>query len=182
MPGAPRRQVDTPEEFVRLVRLVFENAVKFNVDPMNFVNQAARALLSIFNQKFRDVERLLTEKKKPTTKEMKEQKRKLQKEEKKRLDKEKKRKREEEDPKAKQLALLKSSSEQVGKSLEALGTATSAGIHQSPATVTRNEFTVMTDVIRQIHMHLSHIQGMIQLMEAPKPATSSSNGQPVSCF
>jgi len=169
-------EVDSPEEFARLTRLVFENAVKFNENPMNLVHQSARDLLSIFNQKFRDVEqRLLTEKKKPTTKEMKEQKRKLQKEEKKRLDKEKKRKREEEeDPKTKQLSLLQSSSEQVGKSLEALSTATSAGIHQSSAMVTRNEFMVMTDVIRQIHTQLSHVQAMIQLMSTSNATASTS--------
>ena len=49
--------VDTPEKFARLVRLVFENAMTFNVDPGHSVHQAARNLLVIFNQKFRDVER-----------------------------------------------------------------------------------------------------------------------------
>lgn len=168
-------EVESPEEFARLMRLVFENAVKFNSNPMNFVHQTARAYLSIFNQKFRDVERLLTEKKKPTTKEMKEQKRKQQKEEKKRLDKEKKRKREEEeDPKTKQLSLLRSTSEEVGKSLDALNTATAAGTDQSPTVVTRNEFMVMTNVIRQIHTQLSHVQTMIQLMTTPNAAASTS--------
>eukprot|EP00980_Cylindrotheca_fusiformis_P001518 scaffold346_cov116-Cylindrotheca_fusiformis.AAC.32 len=53
-------EVTTPEEFGRLARLVFENAMTFNVDPTHSVHQAARNLLILFNQKFRDVERQLT--------------------------------------------------------------------------------------------------------------------------
>merc|ERR1712166_665000 len=50
-------EVRAPEEFARLCRLVFENAVMFNVDPTNSVHQAARNLLILFNQKHRDIER-----------------------------------------------------------------------------------------------------------------------------
>jgi bromodomain-containing factor 1 len=50
-------EIDTPEEFARLTRLVFENAMTFNIDPAHSVHQAARDLLVLFNQKFRDVER-----------------------------------------------------------------------------------------------------------------------------
>jgi hypothetical protein len=50
-------EVRSPEEFARLNRLVFENAVMFNVDPTNSVHQAARNLLILFNQKYRDIER-----------------------------------------------------------------------------------------------------------------------------
>ena len=50
-------QIPTPEEFARLVRLVFENAMRFNLDPAHSVHQAARSLLTMFNQKFRDVDR-----------------------------------------------------------------------------------------------------------------------------
>jgi hypothetical protein len=52
-------EIATPDEFARLVRLVFENAMKFNIDPAHSVHQAARNLLTIFNQKYRDVERIL---------------------------------------------------------------------------------------------------------------------------
>mmetsp|Transcript_23022 Transcript_23022/g.54394 ORF Transcript_23022/g.54394 Transcript_23022/m.54394 type:complete len:1379 (+) Transcript_23022:433-4569(+) len=50
-------EVKSPEEFARLCRLVFENAVMFNVDPTHSVHQAARNLLILFNQKYRDIER-----------------------------------------------------------------------------------------------------------------------------
>uniref|UniRef100_A0A7S4AEH9 Bromo domain-containing protein n=1 Tax=Pseudo-nitzschia australis TaxID=44445 RepID=A0A7S4AEH9_9STRA len=49
--------VKSPEEFARLCRLIFENAVMFNVDPSHSVHQAARTLLILFNQKYRDIER-----------------------------------------------------------------------------------------------------------------------------
>ena len=52
-------QIDTPEEFARLVRLTFENAITFNVDPNHSVHLAARYLLVEFNKKFRDIERML---------------------------------------------------------------------------------------------------------------------------
>jgi hypothetical protein len=62
--GTVRKMLDagditSPEEFGRLVRLIFENAIKFNLDPMHSVHQAARSLLIHFTQRFRDVERQL---------------------------------------------------------------------------------------------------------------------------
>jgi len=42
-------EMESPEEFARLCRLVFENAMKFNVDPAHSVHQAARNLLIQFN-------------------------------------------------------------------------------------------------------------------------------------
>ncbi|GKY93880.1 hypothetical protein MPSEU_000354900 [Mayamaea pseudoterrestris] len=51
--------VSDPDELARLVRLVFQNAMTFNVDPAHSVHQAARALLVFFNQKFREVERIM---------------------------------------------------------------------------------------------------------------------------
>lgn len=53
------QELSSPEEFARLVRLVFENAITFNVDPTHSVHQAARNLLIMFNQKIRDVDRML---------------------------------------------------------------------------------------------------------------------------
>ena len=52
--------VKSPAEFARLCRLVFQNAITFNVDPSHVVHQAARQLLTLFNQKFRDIERVVT--------------------------------------------------------------------------------------------------------------------------
>jgi hypothetical protein len=52
-------EISSPEEFSRLVRLIFENAMTFNIDPSHSVHQAGRSLLIQFNQKVRDVDRML---------------------------------------------------------------------------------------------------------------------------
>eukprot|EP00804_Cyclotella_cryptica_P010337 CCRYP_012244-RB/>CCRYP_012244-RB protein AED:0.68 eAED:0.66 QI:0/-1/0/1/-1/0/1/0/157 len=52
-------ELDSPEEFIRLVRLVFENAVTFNTMPHSFVASTARSLLAFFNSKIRTVECVL---------------------------------------------------------------------------------------------------------------------------
>ncbi|KAL3911839.1 MAG: hypothetical protein SGILL_007126, partial [Bacillariaceae sp.] len=49
--------VNTPDEFARLARLTFENAIKFNEDPTHSVNNSARQLLIFFNQKYSEIER-----------------------------------------------------------------------------------------------------------------------------
>jgi hypothetical protein len=51
--------LDSPEEFIRLVRLVFENAIKFNTMPDSYVHVTARSLLTLFNSKIRNVETVL---------------------------------------------------------------------------------------------------------------------------
>jgi len=51
-------EIPTPEEFGRLVRLVFENAMTFNIETTHVVHQSARQLLILFNQKIRDIERM----------------------------------------------------------------------------------------------------------------------------
>jgi hypothetical protein len=59
------KEVDSPEEFARLARLVFENAMTFNVEPTHSVHQAARNLLILFNQKFRDIDRMILNLRRP---------------------------------------------------------------------------------------------------------------------
>ena len=134
--------VETPEEFSRLVRLVFENAMTFNVDPGHSVHQAARNLLVIFNQKFRDVERMVQsirrthgidvdESGKPRGKD------------------DKKRKRQEEQKSMKRIRI---------EEAQAMTTANSAAVAALIAampttdvgTVTRNEFSLLLNLIHQL--------------------------------
>ncbi|KAL3797031.1 hypothetical protein ACHAWO_006667 [Cyclotella atomus] len=51
--------LDSPDEFIRLVRLVFENAIKFNTMPNSFVAITARSLLQFFNSRIKSVERVV---------------------------------------------------------------------------------------------------------------------------
>eukprot|EP00591_Stephanopyxis_turris_P018395 CAMPEP_0195540294 /NCGR_PEP_ID=MMETSP0794_2-20130614/50499_1 /TAXON_ID=515487 /ORGANISM="Stephanopyxis turris, Strain CCMP 815" /LENGTH=1491 /DNA_ID=CAMNT_0040674361 /DNA_START=638 /DNA_END=5113 /DNA_ORIENTATION=- len=50
-------EIETHHEFGRLVRLVFENAITFNIDGTHAVHINAKNLLTIFNRKYADVER-----------------------------------------------------------------------------------------------------------------------------
>lgn len=50
-------EVENHSEFGRLVRLVFSNAMTFNEDVTHRVHQNAKDMLSLFNQKFRDIEK-----------------------------------------------------------------------------------------------------------------------------
>jgi len=52
-------ELTDPQEFIRLVRLVFENAILFNSTPDSIVAIAARSLASFFNNKVKSVERAL---------------------------------------------------------------------------------------------------------------------------
>jgi len=74
-------ELNSYQEFGRLGRLVFENAIAYNVDTTHAVHIAAKALMNFFCQKFKEVEKdgtRLTEIKKPkrSSKADKEQKRK----------------------------------------------------------------------------------------------------------
>jgi len=51
--------IASPEQFASLVRLVFENAIKFNDDPTHVVNITARNMLSLFNSKYSEIQRVI---------------------------------------------------------------------------------------------------------------------------
>mmetsp|Transcript_7110 Transcript_7110/g.13449 ORF Transcript_7110/g.13449 Transcript_7110/m.13449 type:complete len:1377 (+) Transcript_7110:406-4536(+) len=150
-------EIESPEEFARLMRLIFDNAIKFNVDPGHIVHQAARNLLTLFNSKFRDIDRSF-EKKKPTKKELKEQKKKQQ-EELKRLEHEKKFKREEEeDPTLRMIRVMHSSCAEVEKNLAALNSLTATNFR---ANVTRDEFNLQSNILQHLSTQVLQLQGLI---------------------
>ena len=47
------RTINTPEEFARLIRIVFHNAMIFTVDAHHVVHQTAKGLLRLFDQDFK---------------------------------------------------------------------------------------------------------------------------------
>lgn len=139
-------EIGTPEEFARVTRLVFENAMTFNIDPGHSVHQAARDLLVLFNQKFRDVERAIQtirrthrmdvdETGKPKTKE------------------DKKRKRQEEPKSLKRIRLDEVHAMTVANtsSFAAL-TAMSASSHET--SVSRGEFKALIQMVQQMQRQL----------------------------
>ena len=142
------KEITSPDEFSRLVRLVFQNAMTFNIDVTHVVHQSARSLLALFNQKFRDVERLV-DKRKPTKAELKELKKKQQKD-KDDKKKDKKRKHDEDD----RLPRLQTSIQDLQKTTQSLMTVNSG------SAVSRAEFSMMLTAVQQVSVQMQLVQSL----------------------
>mmetsp|Transcript_102719 Transcript_102719/g.153977 ORF Transcript_102719/g.153977 Transcript_102719/m.153977 type:complete len:1323 (+) Transcript_102719:42-4010(+) len=132
-------EVTSPEEFARLVRLVFENAMTFNVDPTHSVHQAGRNLLILFNQKYRDIERMVTTL------------RRGQKGHEKKNDKKRKRG----EPKSLKRQRLDEAQEMAAANASALNSIVAAAPSSgTDAAVTRTEFNQMLHMIQQLQQQV----------------------------
>lgn len=140
-----QNDISSPEEFMRLVRLVFENAMTFNIDPTHSVHQAARTLLVKFNEKIKDVERLVQtfrrmhgglDEKGKTKKEKKD---------------EKKRKRQSEEPKSLKRQRLDEVEAMLSSTSQAFAALASAAPANANANVTRSEFNLLVGLMQQLH-------------------------------
>jgi hypothetical protein len=134
-------EVETPEDFARLSRLVFENAMTFNVDPTHSVHQAARNLLILFNQKFRDVERMVTNI------------RRLEREGGKKGKDDKKRKRGDE-PKSLKRMRLEEAQDMAAMNARSLEAIVAAASSTPSTTVSRNEFSLMLQMMQQLEQQV----------------------------
>jgi len=138
-------EVTSPEEFARLARLVFENAMTFNVDPTHSVHQAARNLLILFNQKYRDVERTVANLRR-TQKDGDEKRKKKD---------DKKRKREREEPKSLRRRRLEEAQGMAAANANAMAAIVAAVPNESPtASVTRNEFNLVLQMMTQLQQQI----------------------------
>jgi hypothetical protein len=134
-------EVSSPEEFGRLARLVFENAMTFNIDPTHSVHQAARNLLILFNQKYRDVERMLTTL------------RRIEKSDKKGKD-DKKRRRVADEVKSLKRKRFDEAQEMISANTTAMNALLAATPSAANANVTRNEFNLMVQMIRDLQQQV----------------------------
>lgn len=132
-------QIKSPEEFARLVRLVFENAVKFNIDPAHSVHRAARNLLTLFTKKYRDVERMVQTIRKAQGDDDKGKKKKG----KKQLDK----------PKTQREIRLEEAQTMATENAKAVAAITAA-IPSDAQAVTREEFSLVLAAIQQMQQHM----------------------------
>jgi hypothetical protein len=160
--------IETPEEFARLVRLVFENAMTFNVDPGHSVHQAARNLLVVFNQKFRDVDRMVQSIRRAHGIDVDESGRPRGKDD-------KKRKRQEE---AKSMKRIRMDEAQAMKTANAA--AVSAIVAAMPTsnfeTVTRNEFGLLLNMVQQLQHQI--VQTHLAVAELC-PGDDENDGQAI---
>jgi hypothetical protein len=175
--GTIQRKLDskdilTPEEFGRLVRLVFENAMTFNVEPSHVVHQAARNLLILFNQKFRDVERTVESLRKSVR---------MTEEEAVRLGQEEKAsgKRKKQAPKTLKQVRLEEAQAMAAEHARSVATLVAAAPQNVSATgtVSRAEFTMMLQMIQQLqsqvvktHTMLANMSSDEIVASAPAPA------------
>jgi len=168
--------IDSPEEFARLVRLTFENAIKFNSLPDNIVHITARNLLVLFNKKFGTIDKAYNaakKNKKLTKVERQELKRKE-----KETAKEAKRK-EKQEKERKRKAEVEASNESKRMKLEnvlAANKSTMAAIAQAApkdpnASVTRSEYDLLIQAIKEVQ---DQIVGLHKLVKKSPAALSSS--------
>ena len=170
-------EITSPEEFGRLVRLIFENAMTFNVDPSHAVHQAARNLLILFNQKFRDLERVVDNIRrnyKPSEAELKRN----QKEEAKRL--KRKAKEERKNRSAKKMRLDEAQAMATANANAMAAVVAAAPSNSAPGgSITRAEFNMLLQLIQQLqgqivqtHTLLANLSSSKEPDDAASVATS----------
>ncbi|KAL3930095.1 MAG: hypothetical protein SGBAC_011915 [Bacillariaceae sp.] len=154
--------VSSPEEFGRLARLVFENAMMFNVDPTHSVHQAARNLLILFNQKFRDIERQLSTLRRALKGDKK--------------GGEKKRRRGMEENKSPKRRRLEEAQEMVTANSSALAAIVAAAPNGETGDVTRNEFNLMLQMIRDLQTQVVQTYTVLanSMSDEPEIAANTS--------
>ena len=156
------KEVDSPEEFARLARLVFENAMTFNVEPTHSVHQAARNLLILFNQKYRDVERMIVTLRKNQKDE----------EGKKKSKDEKKRKRGDDTRSLKRRRL--DEVQEMAAAHAATMTALAGSVPRDPnSNVTRNEFSIMVQMITQLQEQLLQTYTALAELSSDEPGSGA---------
>jgi len=170
-------EIESPEEFARLVRLTFENAITFNTMPDNIVHICARNLLVIFNKKFGSLDKTFNAAKK-NKKLTKAEKLELKRKEKEAAREAKKKEKDEKMRKRK--AEAEASNESKRMKLEnviSANKATMAAIAQaapedSNANMTRMEYNLLVQAIKQVQEQIEYLHKVVK--KSPKPSTASA--------
>jgi hypothetical protein len=139
-------EINSPEEFSRIVRLIFENAMSFNIDPAHSVHQAARSLLIQFNQKFRDVDRMVQNIRRSHGQEFDEKGKKGGKEDRKR--------KKEEPPKSLKRRRLEEAQAMAASNSIAMTAIVAAASSTHSTTVSRTEFNMLLNHIQHLQQHM----------------------------
>jgi hypothetical protein len=165
-------KIDSPEEFARLVRLTFENAITFNTMPDNIVHITARTLLTSFNKKFGAIDKAYATAKKNRTL-TKAERQELKRQEKEAAKEAKRRAKEEKDRKRK--AEVEASNESKRMRLEnilAANRSTMAAIaaaapEDSDASVSRAEYNLLVDAIKQMQEQVVGLHKLVKKSMKP---------------
>jgi len=166
--------IESPEEFARLVRLTFTNAIKYNSLPDNAVHQAARAMLTIFNNRFGTIDKAFENAKKnrklskAERQELKRKEKEAAKEAKKKAKEEKERKRKAAEDAANESKRMKIESfiSTNKATMEAI-----KGAADSSNKVSRNEFNLLLEMVQGLQ---DHVIGLHKLVNANKSGGGKS--------
>lgn len=170
-------EIDTPDEFARLVRLTLNNAITFNTQPDNIVHICARNLSALFNKKFGTIDKSWSaaQKNRKLTKaerlEVKRKEKDAAKEVKKKAKEEKERKRK---------AEVEASNESKRMKLEnvlAANRSTMAAIaraapEDSNAEMTREEYNLLVQAIKQVQDQIVGLHKLVK-KQSSKPSHSA---------
>jgi len=175
-------EIDSPEEFARLVRLTFENAIKFNTMPDNIVHVTARNLLVVFLKKFGTTDKTFNAAKK-NRKLTKAERQELRRKEKEAAKEAKRKAKEEKERKRK--AEVEASNESKRMKLEhvlAANKSTMSAIAQAApkdpnANVSRAEYNLLIQAVKQVQ---DQIAGLHKLVKKSSKSSSSSGSTAVS--
>ncbi|KAL7458519.1 hypothetical protein ACHAWC_010106 [Mediolabrus comicus] len=169
--------IDSPQEFARLVRLTFTNAIKYNSLPDNPVHRAARDMLTIFTSRFGTIDKAFeaAKKNKKLTKaerqELKRKEKEAAKEAKKKAKEEKERKR-----KAAEDAANASKRLKIESFVSANKAAMEAikGAADSSAKVTRNEFNLLLEMVQRMQDHVVGLHKLVNKSGGKSHSSTSS--------
>lgn len=169
-------EIDSPEEFARLVRLTFENAITFNSLPDNIVHVQARNLLALFTKKFGTIDKTFNSARKNKTLSKAERQEQRRKEKDARKDAQKKEKKEKD---RKRRAEIEASNESKRMKLENVLAANKAAmaaiadaVPKNPsADVSRTEFNLLLVALRNVQGQIVGLHKLIKKASS-NPASS----------
>ncbi|KAL7439950.1 hypothetical protein ACHAXM_012135 [Skeletonema potamos] len=169
--------IDSPEEFARLVRLTFTNAIKYNSLPDNPVHQAARTMLTIFSNRFGTIDKAFDNAKKnrklskSERQELKRKEKEAAKEAKKKAKEEKERKRKAAEDAANESKRMKI--ESIISTNQATMEAIKAAADSS-SKVSRNEFNLLLEMVQGLHDHVVGLHKLVNRSSGGGKSHSSS--------
>ena len=170
--------IDSAEEFARLVRLTFTNAIEYNYMPDNSVHQAARAMLTIFNSRFGTIDKAFESAKK-NRKLTKAERQELKRKEKEAAKETKKKAKEEKERKRK--AAEEATNESKRMKIESFVNANKATMEaikaaaDSSAKVSRKEFSLLLEMMQRTQDHVVGLHRLVNKSGGSKSHSSTSS-------
>ncbi|KAL3771780.1 hypothetical protein ACHAW5_002394 [Stephanodiscus triporus] len=170
-------EIDSPEEFARLIRLTFENAITFNTLPDNAVHILARNLLAHFTKKFGTIDKVFNSARKNKTLSKAEQQELRRKEKESMREAKRNEKKEKERKRKAEVEAINESKRMKLENVLAANKSTMAAIAQAvpddpDADVTRSEYNLLVQAIKDVQ---DQIVGLHKLVKKSFKSTAPSS-------